>query len=102
MQVFSVGKYTRPPNLFIILNLTTMNSTVKTLLGITIGAAAGFVAGMLLAPDSGKKTRQRIADKARGMKEEADQVVHRAKHIKDGVVDETERYGKRLTEVFTN
>ncbi|MDN4166492.1 YtxH domain-containing protein [Cytophagales bacterium LB-30] len=79
-----------------------MNSTVKTLLGVTIGAAAGFVAGMLLAPDSGKKTRQRIVDKAKGMKDEANQVVHRAKNIKDGVIDETERYGKRLSEVLTN
>lgn len=37
----------------------------KMLLGIIIGAAAGAVAGLLLAPDKGSVTRKKIADKAK-------------------------------------
>lgn len=34
----------------------------KIILGIAIGAAAGAIAGILLAPASGKETRKSIAD----------------------------------------
>ena len=34
------------------------------LIGLALGAAAGAVAALLLAPESGEKTRQRIKEKA--------------------------------------
>lgn len=42
-----------------------MNGTQKSILGFLIGAAAGAIAGILLAPDSGEQTRQKIATKAK-------------------------------------
>lgn len=42
-----------------------MNSS-KVLLGILGGVAAGALAGILLAPDKGSKTRKKIASKGKG------------------------------------
>ncbi len=42
-------------------------STSKVLLGIVAGLAAGAVVGILMAPDSGVNTRQRISTKGQGM-----------------------------------
>ena len=36
--------------------------TSSVILGITAGAAVGAILGLLLAPDSGVNTRQRISD----------------------------------------
>ncbi len=47
-------------------------------------AAAGFIAGMLLAPKSGKETRQDIMDKASGAKRAAGE---KADHMKDVMND---------------
>jgi gas vesicle protein len=38
-----------------------MNNTAKVILGVAAGAAAGAITGILLAPDSGKNTRKKIA-----------------------------------------
>lgn len=43
----------------------------KFALGALIGVAAGFVAGILTAPKSGKETRQDIKQKVTDTKEEA-------------------------------
>ena len=39
-----------------------MNDTTKFFAGVLIGALGGLVAGILLAPDSGKRTRKKISD----------------------------------------
>jgi gas vesicle protein len=41
-----------------------MNTTVKVLGGFLVGAVAGAVAGLLFAPDNGKKTRRRLLDES--------------------------------------
>ncbi|HCM76201.1 MAG TPA: YtxH domain-containing protein [Cytophagales bacterium] len=41
------------------------NTGLKVAGGMLAGAAAGAIAGMLLAPDSGKNTRKKIADKTK-------------------------------------
>lgn len=38
-------------------------SSGKVLFGFLVGAAAGAMAGILLAPEKGSKTRKKIADK---------------------------------------
>lgn len=49
-------------------------------LGTIVGAVAGFVGGVLLAPKSGKETRKDIKDVAVKGK---DRVVSEAEHLKD-------------------
>ncbi len=43
------------------------NSTKKALQGFLIGAAAGIAAGILLAPSTGKETRNKIAKSAKNL-----------------------------------
>jgi gas vesicle protein len=42
-------------------------SAGKIITGILIGAAAGAIVGILLAPDKGSVTRKKISDKATGL-----------------------------------
>lgn len=46
-----------------------MNNAGKVLLGFIAGAAAGAIAGILMAPDSGDNTRQKISDRSNKFKE---------------------------------
>jgi len=46
-----------------------MTETRKILTAAAIGAAAGLVAGLLIAPDKGSVTRQRITDTAKKVKD---------------------------------
>jgi gas vesicle protein len=43
------------------------DNTKKVIQGFLIGAAAGIVAGILLAPSSGKDTRKKLADSAKDL-----------------------------------
>lgn len=52
-----------------------MNDTGKTILTFLTGAAAGALAGILLAPESGKKTREMISQKALDLKEDLDEAI---------------------------
>ncbi len=45
------------------------STALKVAGGILAGAAAGAIAGVLLAPDSGKKTRKKIAVKTKKTEE---------------------------------
>ncbi|WP_298764636.1 YtxH domain-containing protein [uncultured Polaribacter sp.] len=45
-------------------------SKQNTILGILGGAIVGGIAGILLAPDKGEKTREKIAGKAKETKED--------------------------------
>lgn len=47
-----------------------MSQESNFLSGIVIGAIVGAVAGILLAPESGEETRNKIAKKTEGLKEE--------------------------------
>ena len=49
-----------------------MSSDSKLLLGLILGAATGAVAGLLLAPASGKETRENLAEKAGEIKNDLD------------------------------
>ena len=42
-------------------------STSKVLLGVVVGLAAGAMAGVLMAPDSGPATRRKLSSKGQGM-----------------------------------
>ena len=45
-----------------------MNTTSKVLTGVLVGASVGIIAGILIAPDSGKRTREKIAGKTKDLK----------------------------------
>jgi len=49
-----------------------MSSDSKLLLGLIVGATAGAIAGLMLAPASGKETREKIVDKASELKSDLD------------------------------
>ncbi|MCA6380137.1 MAG: YtxH domain-containing protein [Cytophagales bacterium] len=45
-----------------------MNTTSKVLTGVLVGASVGIIAGILIAPDSGKHTREKIVGKTKDLK----------------------------------
>ena len=49
-----------------------MSNDSKLLLGLIVGVAAGAVAGLLIAPSSGKETREKIKESAANFKDELD------------------------------
>jgi gas vesicle protein len=50
-------------------------STAKFLFGFIAGAAAGAVAGLLLAPEKGSDTRKLVAEKAKKYKEDLEKEI---------------------------
>jgi gas vesicle protein len=67
----------------------------KVLLGTIIGVAAGFVAGVLTAPKSGKETRAELKVKAEAKKSEAiakgKEARHKAGDVAEDVVTKAEK-----------
>ena len=55
------------------------NERTNGLLGFLAGAAVGATLGVLFAPRSGKETRERIANKAGGMKDELEEFIDQAR-----------------------
>ena len=51
----------------------------STLVGFAFGAVVGAGLALLLAPDSGKKTRDRLASTARRWSENAEQTIDQAR-----------------------
>lgn len=64
--------------------------------GALIGAAVGFVAGILLAPKSGKETRADIARSAAAAKAKAEDKLHAAHEELASLVEKAEEQAKRL------
>ncbi|MGL6057851.1 MAG: YtxH domain-containing protein [Culicoidibacterales bacterium] len=67
----------------------------KFLVGAFLGAAAGAVAGVLLAPKSGKETREDLAEKAEELKtmtpeEIKEKAIEKAHEFKDIAVEKAE------------
>jgi gas vesicle protein len=51
-----------------ILKWNVMNTTTKVITGFIAGASLGILTGILIAPNSGKRTREQIADKTKDLK----------------------------------
>nr|WP_297308171.1 YtxH domain-containing protein [uncultured Flavobacterium sp.] len=59
-----------------------MGRTGGTIVAILAGAAVGAVAGILLAPDQGSKTRKRLG---KGIKSGGDEIAHKFDDLKNQV-----------------
>ena len=78
----------------LISNIAIMSSDSKLLLGLILGAATGAVAGLLLAPASGKETRENLSVKAGELKSDLDKKINElSKKIKE-LDDESLNYFK--------
>lgn len=47
-----------------------MKNSSKIMLGVLAGAAAGTIAGILIAPDRGENTRKKVSDSSNKFKED--------------------------------
>lgn len=61
-----------------------------------VGIIAGFVAGVLLAPKSGKETRQDIADRAKRVAEKAQANLHAVQEELGDKLHQAEEQAKKL------
>jgi gas vesicle protein len=64
--------------------------------GLTIGALIGTVSAILLAPQSGRRTRKQIARKAGDLSEAAADTVGEVRDEAGRLVDRTKRDARRL------
>ena len=62
------------------------------LIGLVVGGALGFVAGLLFAPASGAATRRRLAGEARRAAEVAKDIAERAEHAAEAIGGRVEHY----------
>lgn len=68
-------------------------------IGLFLGTVAGVVAGLLLAPDSGARTRRRIANEALRVADAAKAVAERAERTAEIVGERFDHYLGRDEEV---
>lgn len=77
-----------------------MDNTGKTLAALLIGAAAGALAGLLLAPESGDKTRKKLNRTANDILYDLEDAweasAEKIKELADEAVEEIEKYSKKL------
>lgn len=65
------------------------NSTGETILAFMLGAIAGAAAGVLLAPEPGRKTRRRLADWLEELKEEGEDFLEEQKDVLAKTIETT-------------
>jgi gas vesicle protein len=73
-----------------------MNTTMKVIGGFLAGAALGTVAGILIAPDKGSKTRRKIQDESKKLSDQVVETVsHSLKAFKDDYNDSIDKYAEK-------
>jgi gas vesicle protein len=70
----------------------------KIAVGAVVGAAAGFVAGVLLAPKSGKETREDLKNGSKKVVKEADKQLKGLHDDLSKIVDKVESRASDMTE----
>ncbi len=71
------------------------------LAGLIIGAAAGLVAGVLIAPDKGEETRDKLNKKAKKYKKDLDKYAEELGEKAKNVKSDVEQKIKERQEKFT-
>ncbi|MEQ9437985.1 MAG: YtxH domain-containing protein [Cyclobacteriaceae bacterium] len=78
-----------------------MDNSEKTLIAFLVGAIAGTMAGLLVAPNSGQKTRKKLNKSANDvlydLEDAWEESAERIKDLADTAVEELEKYSKKLT-----
>lgn len=69
------------------------------LIGVFVGGALGVIAGLLFAPDSGIRTRQRLAQEATKVADAARQAAERAESVAETLGVKMDHYLGREEEV---
>lgn len=67
-------------------------ATENLIIGLVVGAAVGFVVGLLFAPQSGTRTRRRLADEALKAADAARVVAERAEQAAEVIGDRVDHY----------
>jgi gas vesicle protein len=68
-------------------------------IGLIVGAVGGFLAGLLLAPSSGQKTRERLANEALRAADVARALAEQAENAAEALGGRVEHYLGREEEV---
>ncbi|MCX6808084.1 MAG: YtxH domain-containing protein [Candidatus Berkelbacteria bacterium] len=74
------------------------NSEGKFFLGVVFGALAGAAAGLLLAPQSGKETREVLGKKVKEYTKDCKEMVEKGKEIaKEKIKDTADLVAKKMS-----
>jgi len=80
-----------------------MENTGNTLTAFIVGAAAGAIAGLLLAPDKGEETRARISSKAEDLLKDMEEAwgisPEKVKEFRDTALAEIEKLKKKFSDL---
>lgn len=80
-----------------------MENKGSTLTAFIVGAAAGAIAGLLLAPERGEETRARISDKAEELLQDMEEAwgisPEKVKEFRDTALAEIEKLKKRFSDL---
>lgn len=71
-------------------------SAGKFIAGFVVGGAIGAIAGILLAPKSGKETREILANSAQDMIKRADETAKQIQSKADDAVSELQKKGEEI------
>jgi gas vesicle protein len=78
-----------------------MDNSGKTLVAFILGAVAGAMAGLLVAPNSGEKTRRKLNKSANDVlydfEDAWEDSAERIKKLADNALEELEKYSRKLT-----
>ncbi len=73
-----------------------MNTTGKLFLATSLGTIAGAAAGVLLAPKSGKETREDIADKVTELKDQLEDLSEKSKQVAEDLKESVQEHAEEL------
>lgn len=79
-----------------------MNTISKVSLGVLAGATLGLITGILIAPDSGKKTREKLMGKSKDIKNKMYDSIDEVKKAYNRKIESFASEGKSGIESLKN